>query len=203
MKFGCARATACGCPYTIEFKHNGSGSVTVTQTEAHQFHDPSSPEDHAHLRMHPQLQSICALLLRLGVKPQQACNELNMEAHRMGLLGSKGSALQQASNARASITLAQVRAVAKQVRRANGYGLTSDASAITAQLEEYARRDCVPFFQPYRAKSEAGKGQPLIIILQTPFQQRMLGQFGRHLVFMDATFGTNKYGYPLYAVSVS
>lgn len=203
MVFVCAHATTCCCPYAIEFKHNGGGTVTVTQAEAHQFHDPSSAEDKARLKMHPFLHTIGTMLLRLGVKPMQVCNELNAEALREGLLGSQGSALQQASNARASITLAQVKAVAKQLKRALGYGLTGDASAIAAQLEEYKRHGCVPFFQPYRAKSEEGGEQPLIIILQTPFQQRMLGQFGCHLVFMDATYGTNKYGYPLYALTVS
>ena len=38
---------------------------------------------------------------------------------------------------------------------------------------------------------------------QVSFQARMLDQFGRRLVFMDATFGVNKYGYPLYALVVS
>lgn len=203
--FVCARArpTDCGCPYAIEFKHNGNHTVTVTQTEAHHFHDPSSAEDKAKLKIHPLLHTIGTMALRLGVKPMQVCNELNATALRKGLLGSGGSALEQAGNARASITLAQVKALAKQLRRASGYGLTGDANAITAQLEEYARRGCVPFFQPYRASSGPAGEQPLIIILQTPFQQRMLGQFGSHLVFMDATFGTNKYGYPLYALTVS
>lgn len=201
--FVCARSTACGCPYAIEFKHNGDRTVMVTQAEAHQFHDPGSAEDKARLKMHPLLQTIGTLLLRLGVKPMQVCNEVNAEALRNGLLGSLGSSLEQASNARASITLAQVKALAKALKRASGYGLTSDASAIAAQAEEYQRRDCMPFFQPYRARSEQGGEQPLIIILQTQFQRRMLGQFGCHMVFMDATYGTNKYGYPLYALTVS
>ncbi|EFN58954.1 hypothetical protein CHLNCDRAFT_50501 [Chlorella variabilis] len=38
--------------------------------------------------------------------------------------------------------------------------------------------------------------------MQVSFQARMLDQFGRRLVFMDATFGVNKYGYPLYALVV-
>jgi hypothetical protein len=31
----------------------------------------------------------------------------------------------------------------------------------------------------------------------------MLAQFGTRIAFMDATGGTNKYGYPLYALMVS
>jgi hypothetical protein len=30
----------------------------------------------------------------------------------------------------------------------------------------------------------------------------MLFEFGRSLVFLDATYGTNKYGFPLYALVV-
>ena len=40
-------------------------------------------------------------------------------------------------------------------------------------------------------------------MLQMPFQARMLDQFGGRMAMLDATFGTNKYGYPLTALLVS
>ncbi|KAL4436846.1 hypothetical protein ABPG75_003985 [Micractinium tetrahymenae] len=61
IKMVCAQAStssACGCPYALEFKHKGDGSVTVTQTEAHQFHDPSDAASLAKLKMHPALQAM-------------------------------------------------------------------------------------------------------------------------------------------------
>jgi hypothetical protein len=203
IKYVCARASDCCCPYSIQFKHNGNGTVAVTQLETHQFHNPGSAEDMARLRMHPTLQAMGSTLLKLGVKPMQVCCELNDMALRQGLLGTGSSALQQASNARASISLHQVYALAKQYKRQQGYGLTSDAKAIPVHVEEYKQRGGhVAFFQPYRAATQQVGAQPLILILQTPFQQRMLFEFGRSLVFLDATYGTNKYGFPLYALVV-
>ena len=68
---------------------------------------------------------------------------------------------------------------------------------------EYRRQGCVRHFQPYMEDSSGEVVQPLVVVLQTPFQQRMLDQFGRRIAFLDATFGTNKYGYPLYTLLVS
>ena len=70
-------------------------------------------------------------------------------------------------------------------------------------MEEYAKAGCVVYWQPYRERGDDGQEQPLVIILQTPFQKRMLNEFGRRLVFLDATGGTNKYGYMTYALVVS
>ena len=203
IKYVCARATDCGCPYAITFKHEGNGSVVVAQQEAHQLHTPGSIDDLAKLKMHPDLQGLGLTLLRLGVKPDRVRCELNDTALKLNLLDTSGGSMQQASNARGCITLAQVHALGKQLRRQQGYGLTSDASAVSLQMEQYERRGVVAFYQPYRARTQDSGQQPLIIILQTPFQARMLFQFGAILVFMDSTFGTNKYGYPAYALVVS
>ena len=59
------------------------------------------------------------------------------------------------------------------------------------------------YWQPYKERGDDGQEQPLVIILQTPFQKRMLNEFGCRLVFLDATCGTNKYGYMTYALVVS
>jgi hypothetical protein len=95
-----------------------------------------------------------------------------------------------------------VYALQKRLRRLAGYGITSDPKAVAAQMEEYRKVGCVAFWQPYVQHAD-GQEQPLIIILQTPWQQRMLNEFGRRLVFLDATGGTNKYGYMAYALVVS
>ena len=196
MKFVCAQAGKTGCPFALEFEHiSDSDRVLVWQTEAHRFHDPSSAADHAKLGMHPAKRQTATALLRCGVKPLQVCNELNA-------LDTSAS-LAQASNARHSIILAQVYALQKQLRRLAGYGLTSDAKAVAAQMEEYDKVGCVALWQPYRELGDDGQEQPLVIILQSPFQKRMLNEFGRRLVFLDATGGTNKYGYMTYALVVS
>ena len=196
LKYVCAQAGKTGCPFALECEHiSGSDSVWVWQTEAHRFHDPDSATDHAKLGMHPTKRQMATALLRCGVKPLQVCNELNAL--------DTSTSLAQASNARHSIILPQVYALQKQVRRQAGYGLTSDAKAVAAQMEEYDKLGCVAYWQPYRERGDHGPEQPLVIILQSPFQKRMLNEFGRRLVFLDATGGTNKYGYMTYALVVS
>jgi hypothetical protein len=173
---------------------SGSDNVVVWQTEAHLFHDPLSAEDLGQLRMDPALEAKAEVLLRCGVKPGQVCRELNeVDSNAVG----------GASNARHSIIPAQVYALRQRLRRLAGYGVTSDPVAVATQMEEYSKVGCVAFWQPYKEGGADSQDQPLIIILQAPFQQRMLNEFGRRLVFLDATGGTNKYGYMVYALVVS
>lgn len=44
--------------------------------------------------------------------------------------------------------------------------------------------------------------QRFMLVLSTPFLTRMLKTFGSRLVFMDATYGMIKYGYPLISIVV-
>ena len=195
MKYQCAYAYKARCPFALEMRHSsGSDSVVVWQTEAHCFHDPLSAADRSQLSMDPALQGRAVELMRMGVKPFQVCRELN------GV--NRSASLADASNARYSITLAQLYALQKKQRRLAGYGITSDPKAVAVQMEAYGKVGCVAFWQPYQQHGD-GQEQPLIIVLQTPWQQRMLNEFGRRLVFLDATGGTNKYGYMAYALVVS
>jgi len=187
----------------------GSPTAAVVQTSGHHFHDPSSPAELAQLHMHPHLAMLGTTLLKHGCKPQQVCTELNSAALTLGSAmpggnsSNGGSALEHYSNARTSVTLPQVYALRKQRQRASGYGLTNDHKAVAVQMAVYTQAGHVAHWQPYMQRSKTGgKDQPLIIIIQTTFQKRMLNEFGRRLVFMDSTGSTNKYGYPLYALTV-
>lgn len=50
------------------------------------------------------------------------------------------------------------------------------------------------FFQPYSPHAD------LVIVLQTPSMRDNLQEHGRDIVFMDATHGVSKYGFPLFTV---
>lgn len=219
IAYKCAQAGKCGCPFELQLRREkGSSTVEVWEMEKHQGHDPASAAERAQLKMDPQVQGMVELLLNCGVKPYRVWCTVNAEQARMGT-GSGGS-LEAASDARFNITLEQVYAVRKQLQRAAGYGLTSDAAAVAAQMEELSKHGCVSFFQPLLDRCDSGSGttsngqpavriqcedgwhQPLVSILQTPFQKAMLAEFGQRLVFMDASGGTNKYGYPTYALMV-
>ena len=191
--------------------------MAVWQTEAHQFHDPSSAADRAQLSMHPEVEALVMTLLECGMKPYNVW----WQAHaRQITLGScPGGSLEAASDARWNITLQQVYAVRKKLQRREGYGLTSDAAAVAAQMEALSALGCVLHYQPLRERCDGGSGataqprvtiqcedglhQPLMIVLQTPFQARMLARFGGRLAFMDATGGTNRYGYMMQGMVVS
>lgn len=73
---------------------------------------------------------------------------------------------------------------------------------MAAQLAEYRKAGCVREYQPYKMGREGRGEQALVIMLQAPFQARMLAEFGQRVVQLDATWGTNKYGYPLTALLV-
>lgn len=222
-------ATKCGCPFALEIKHRGGGLVEVWQTEAHQFHDPTSHADLSQLRMSPQAEAYASWLLECGTPPVRVALLVNNKLVKDGAAapaggpddsngssdgggsaepGSSGDnstmGLALFSNARLFITKEQVKALLKRIQREAGFGLTTDERAVAAQMAVLAKEGCLGFYQPYKQGGKDGKGgQPLIIILQTRFQKRMLLAFGRRLVFLDATGGTNKYGYMLYAVVVS
>ena len=95
----------------------------------------------------------------------------------------------------------QVKAVIQKRRRSQG--LTgSDVNAVDCLVHHYSEQHSVLHYQPYRPGSNSTQEQPVAIMISTPFQQRMLDQFGRRLVFLDATGGTNKYGYMLHTLLV-
>lgn len=225
IKLVCAHSpdAKCGCPFALEIKHCGGGLVDVWQTEAHQFHDPASLADLSQLRMSPRAEAYASILLECGTPPVRVALLVNnmlikdgaalagghdgssgggSASTEAGSNGSTGSTL--FANARHFITKEQVKALLKRIQREAGFGLTTDERAVAAQMAVLDKEGCLGFYQPYKQGGEDGAGsQPLIIILQTRFQKRMLLAFGRRLSFLDATGGTNKYGYMLYAVVVS
>ena len=204
-KYVCSHAKKCGCPFALEIRHSsGSSAVQVWQTERHQFHDPTSAADLSQLRMDPDIEAIATMLLQLGVAPQQVVTELNNRAVTQGIGSSGGGGLAQFSNARVTVTKEQMYALQKKLRREAGFGLTCDPQAVAALVEALQQKeDCVAYYQPYKQASQGQSEQPLVVAIQTPFQKRMLAQFGRRLAFLDGTGGTNQYGYMLYALVVS
>jgi len=71
-----------------------------------------------------------------------------------------------------------------------------DDANSTTQLLEGAFRDSVIFYQPYSPQTD------LVIVLQTPSMRDNLQEYGRDIVFMDATHGVNQYGFPLFTLVV-
>lgn len=222
IKYTCSHAGKCGCPFALDLRHSpGSDTVAVWQTEQHQFHDPASAADRAKLKMDPEVQRLVELLLGSGVKPYNVWWQVH-SSHIVAGEAPAGS-LEAASDARYNITLQQVYAVRKQMQRQAGYGRTMDAAAVALQVQELSKLGVCGFYQPLKDRCdgtgsglganmseqplvtiqrEDGLHQPLVMVLGTPFQQRMLAEFGHRITFMDATGGTNKYGYQLYALMV-
>lgn len=195
IKYTCARARQTGCPFALEFRHRpGASTVSVWATERHQFHDPTSADSLAHLKMAPEVEEQLRMLFAAGAKPYAAWMAVNCN-----FLQQQGDGtLRAVSNARYSITLEQVWALRKRWQRESGYGRTSDAKAVALQMQHYGQLGWVRRYEPYLEGQ-----QPLRICLQTGFQARCLAQFGGRLAFWDSTFGTNKYGYPLSTLLVS
>ena len=195
----CAHARKCSCPFMLEFKHDGAGTVSIWQSGTHHFHEPSSAADRATLKLSPEVECQILLLLESGVRPLKIRNAIYSQYKP----SDADSSWLDFGDARFCPTLAQITALRKRMLRDQGLNLTSDPAALAASVPRLQEAGCLGYYQPYQEPcTPEGEGQPLIIILQTPFQKRMLNEFGGRLVHLDATFGTNKYGYPLYAVVV-
>ncbi|KAG9273244.1 hypothetical protein AMEX_G12351 [Astyanax mexicanus] len=67
----------------------------------------------------------------------------------------------------------------------------SSAKLLTSHCKEH-----VVFFQPFSPEND------LIIILQTPTMRDGLHRHGKNIVFMDATYCTNQYNFPLFTLAV-
>ncbi|KAL4430619.1 hypothetical protein ABPG75_005875, partial [Micractinium tetrahymenae] len=82
IKYTCARARHTGCPFALEFRHRaGASTVDVWATERHHFHDPTSADSLAHLKMAPEVEEQLRLLFAAGAKPYASwvavnCNNL-------------------------------------------------------------------------------------------------------------------------------
>lgn len=114
----CSRSGACGCPFGLELRHApGAPSVDVWQTQTHQFHDPASLEDLALLKMDPEVEAQCRLLLLGGVLPHRVCHLLNEQSAERNC-----GSLEAAADGRYSIVPAQVYAVRKKMQREAGFG---------------------------------------------------------------------------------
>jgi hypothetical protein len=61
------------------------------------------------------------------------------------------------------------------------------------------------WYQPYKPAGHAGEGSeevPFALVLASPFQVNMLNTFGRKMVHLDGTGGTNKNGFWLASLLV-
>ena len=211
IKFGCPAATK-GCPFMLEVRRPaGSATADVWQTCSHQFHDPTSAAERGKLKPHPALQSLASLMIEGGVKPASVTNVVGNLAlapgDPLGLgIGSGSLGAAHFSNGRISLTQPQVKALKKQIGRAAGFGVTSDAQAVALYVSELEAAGCLGYYQPYKAACGQGRAekpeQPLVVVTQTPFQQRMMAEFGQRMVFMDTTFGVTRNGFALTAMLV-
>jgi hypothetical protein len=48
----------------------------------------------------------------------------------------------------------------------------------------------------------SGNGQPMLLVRQSAMQQRLLQKFGQVVVGLDATYKTNKWGFPLFLINI-
>ena len=173
-QYVCSHASKCSCPYTLEFRHAaGSEGVSVWQTAPHQFHDPTSADSQAQLHMHPRLESMATVMIESSAKPTSICTRLNNMVHDpadpLGL-GAGTTGLKHFSSARVNIIPRQIYVLMRNLRRAQGLGLTSDVQAMVALIDELRREGSVLFYQPYKQAGRRSGEQPLVIVMQVPLR---------------------------------
>ncbi len=184
--------------------------VSWLQHAGHHRHNPNNAESLKKLKLHPFLEAQVLSLYRVGVTPWAIVNHIN-DMQRNGTLlshpktGESGAAsyLAQFTNSRYKVGINQVKAILAKWRRDQALD-GSDAVTLDTFAKQYDELGCVLHYQPYRpaSKDSGTDEQPFVLMLSTPLQQRMLEQFGKRQVFLDATGGTNKYGYMLHVLLV-
>ncbi len=180
--------------------------VALVQETHHQFHDPIAASK---LRVHPDIEAQIISLHMIGASPWKIAQHIS-SMQRNGILisqpcsGTNGTAGNFAhfTNSRFKVTAQQVKAVIQRHKRSLGV-MEPDANALDTLIQHYTQQGYCLYYQQYKPPAtQDSDAQPLIYIISTPFQQRMLDQFGRRLVFLDATGGTNKYGYMFHTLLV-
>jgi hypothetical protein len=180
----------------VRYVPSDPSNVLVSEYSWHTHHTPSSDEDIVHLQPKPEERERVQSLLELGLTPKQVLEIVNNDADIK--LGSHATTdceayVRQFMNRRQRFTHALIYAERKRLRRRVGFQ-GPDVEVVEAMVR--TSPDLVVHYQAYTQQ------QSFALILSTPFQRRMLVEFGAEMVLMDATGGTNRNGFHLYAMLV-
>lgn len=179
-----------GCKAYVSFKKRTDWLNKLVIVERiysiHSGHDPTSSSEGHSEKINQELVKNIQDLISLGVKP----DTILLKSHEW----SKEQGHTDLNNRAYFVTPKDIENIRTCMMRKNQQH--KDDANSTTQLLEGAFRDSVIFYQPYSPQTD------LVIVLQTPSMRDSLQEYGRDIVFMDATHGVNQYGFPLFTLVV-
>lgn len=196
--FTCKRSGVCtprsrrakGCKAYVSFKKRTDWLNKLVIVERiyniHSGHDPTSSSEGHSEKISQELVKHIQDLISLGVKP----DTILLKSHEC----SKEQGHTDVNNRAYFVTPKDIENIRTCMIRKNQQH--KDDANSTTQLLEGPFKDCVIFYQPYSPQTD------LVIVLQTPSMRDHLQEYGRDIVFMDATHGVNQYGFPLFTLVV-
>ncbi|XP_065144594.1 uncharacterized protein [Paramisgurnus dabryanus] len=196
--FTCKRSGACmprsyrakGCKAYVSFKRRTDWVNKLVIVERiysiHSGHDPTSSSEVHSEKICEELVKHIQDLLSLGVKP----DTILLKSHEW----SKEQGHTDLNNRAYFVTPKDIDNIRTCMMRKNQQH--KDDANSTTQLLEGPFRECVVFYQPYSPQTD------LVIVLQTPSMRDNLREYGKDIVFMDATHCVNQYGFPLFTLIV-
>lgn len=180
----------------VDSSFDGGVALELEELNPHYFHYPGSGEDKKYLPLTRENREQIAALLELGLKPMDIRSRLNDCARFALMKGPPEQSLMDSLRRSRHITLDDVNNVRRTLQEQCKLA-SSDVKAVELLVERIRTMD--GYVVHYTRDAEMGTMQ---LILSTPFQLRMLRTFGKELVFADAAYGVNKYGYPLQTLLV-
>lgn len=196
--FSCKRSGACtqrsrrakGCKAYVSFKKRTDWLNKLVIVERlytiHSGHDPSSSSEGHLENISQELVKHIQDLISLGVKP----DTILLKSHEW----SKEQGHTDLNNRAYFVTPKDIENIRTCMMRKNQQH--KDDATSTSRLLEGPFKDYVIFYQPYSPQTD------LVIVLQTLSMRDNLQEYGRDIVFMDATHGVNQYGFPLFTLLV-
>jgi hypothetical protein len=178
-----------GCPWqmTVTCYRVAPNQLKVEFPTAHEGHTPGSAEDNRWLKPSAELLDEAKDLLVKGLKPMQVMSVLDGRLDSELLVQSDDSWADSFNNGRRRLTLADLKRLQKIIRRDTLID-ESDVRAVDSLMAilQDAEDRVVLHYQPQVV--EKGKVKmPLVIIISSPFQRRLLHTFGSRLCLLDAT----------------
>jgi len=181
------------CPFRvrIEVRKSDPTMAVITEHRGHMGHTPGEGEDWQWTGMPGELLAPATELLRAGLTPTQAQVELQKRA-AAGEYGPAAAAKAQ------FVSGSHIRNLKKKLLSESRVD-ANDVKAVK-KLVEAAGDDIL-----YYCEQEVEDGEVranLRLAICPRFGREQLARSGRRLIFMDAVYGTTKYGYPMLTLVV-
>ena len=169
--------------------HPLGGNVLIERVNGnHVGHILDSGPDKAIRQVCPELEQKIRSWIELGVKS----DVILVNSHRW----ARENGVYDIEDAQFVVTPSDIKNIRKKYLRSVRFD-ENDSTSLHNMVTETFKGDVI-YYQRYIFGE-----QPLILVLQSDEMKQDLSECSSKMIFMDATNGVNKYGYPLWSILVA